>query len=108
MKETGRAKALGQDGVMVLAACDGNQLAWEMDEDDADSVLTYYVLKALKDSDVKRNSDGHVAVRELFEYVEPPVKTYVKKTFGVSRIRCWSIWPRTALWSSPDGPSCNR
>jgi uncharacterized caspase-like protein len=85
VKEAGRAKALGQDGVMVLAACDGNQLAWEMDEDDADSVLTYFVLKALKDTAIERNSDGHVAVKEVFEYVAPPVKSYVKKTFGVEQ-----------------------
>jgi hypothetical protein len=85
-KSLARAKAIGQAGVMVLAACEGNQLAWEMDDTDGEnSVLTYYALKGLKDSSVPRNGDGHVGVKELFDYSRTNIKDYVKKTFNADQ-----------------------
>jgi hypothetical protein len=85
-RELRRAKAIGQNGVMVLAACEGHQLAWEMaDGDGEDSVLTHYVLKGLKDASIGRNHDGHVAVKEIFSYVEQPIKSYVQTTFGAEQ-----------------------
>jgi hypothetical protein len=84
-KELRRAKALGQEGVMLLAACEGHQLAWEMEDEDGDSVLTYQVLKALKDPKADANGDGHITVGELFSYAKEPVKEYVQKTFGAEQ-----------------------
>jgi uncharacterized caspase-like protein len=81
VSELRRAKAIGQEGVMVLAACEGNQLAWEMSEEDQGSVLTYYVLKAIADPKADENGDGHLSVGEIFRYLKSPVEEYVRKTF---------------------------
>ena len=77
-------QAIGQTGVELLAACEGNQIAWEMPTEEG-SVLTYFVLQALADPKADRNGDERVSVGEVFHFTKRPIEDYVRKTFNTSQ-----------------------
>jgi len=92
--EINRAKAMGQTGTMLLAACQPSQLAWEMPSGQG-GVLSHHLLqligpvtaaeklqqaRAIKQADA--NADEKISLRELFEYVREPIQDYVKRTFN--------------------------
>lgn len=79
--EMRRTKDLGQQNTIVLAACQANQLAWEMPSAQQGSVLTHYVLKSLKDKASDKNGDGKLTVQEAFQYIQNDVESYVKDKF---------------------------
>jgi len=83
--ELGRAKALGQKGTIVLAACQENQLAWEMPGKDDGSVLTCYVLRAVADPQTDDNRDGHISIGEIYRHIKEPIEQYVRKTFSADQ-----------------------
>lgn len=82
--ELRRAKAIGQTGVELLAACEGNQIAWEMPTEEG-SVLTHFVLQALADPKTDRNGDERVSVGEVYQITKRPIEDYVRKTFNSSQ-----------------------
>jgi hypothetical protein len=83
--ELRRAKAIGQSGVELLAACAANQIAWEMPAEDQGSVLTYHVLKAIEDRNADLNGDKHVSVGEVYRFTKQPIEEYVRRTFSTEQ-----------------------
>jgi len=83
--ELQRTKDLGQPNTMVLAACQANQIAWEMPSENDGSVLTYYVLSAVRDRATDANGDGHVSLGEIYRVIKAPVEEYVRKTFEAAQ-----------------------
>jgi hypothetical protein len=83
--ELARTKDLGQQGTMVIAACEANQIAWEMPSADQGSVLTYNVLKSLAQPTADGNGDGELSLGEVFRFVREPVAEYVRKTFSAEQ-----------------------
>lgn len=80
-----RAKAVGQSGMMLLAACEATQLAWEMPTENSGSVLTHYMLKAIDDPATDANHDRHISLGELYQATKKPIEDYVKKTFSADQ-----------------------
>jgi uncharacterized caspase-like protein len=83
--ELAQAKAIGQSGVELLAACEGNQIAWEMPTDDDGSVLTYHVIRSLENPKADLNGDQHISVGEVYQYTKPSIEEYVRKTFSTEQ-----------------------
>ncbi|MCA9268507.1 MAG: caspase family protein [Planctomycetales bacterium] len=79
--EIKRTKDLGQQQTCVLAACQANQLAWEMPASQSGSVLTHYLLESLKDDSADANKDGNLTVQESYQFIQQKVETYVKDKF---------------------------
>jgi hypothetical protein len=79
--EIKRTKDLGQQNTVVLAACQANQLAWEMPADQKGSVLTHYLLESLKDPKSDADQNGDLTVQEAYQFVQKQVETYVKDKF---------------------------
>lgn len=79
--EVRRTKDLGQQNTIVLAACQANQLAWEMPPAQKGSVLTHYLLEALQDKKSDADQDGQLTVQEAYQYVQQKVEKYVKDKF---------------------------
>lgn len=93
--ELNRAKDLGQSGTMVLAACQPDQLAWEMPDNDRGSVLSYFILRligSVPESEESKqrielraadaNNDGKLTFGETFAATRLAVRDYVSSTFG--------------------------
>jgi uncharacterized caspase-like protein len=83
--EVRRAKDLGQQGTMVLAACEANQLAWEMPDDNEGSVLTYNILRSLTTASADQNRDGRLSIGEVYRFIQQPVQDYVRQTFSAEQ-----------------------
>ena len=83
--EMRRAKDLGQQGTIILAASQADQLAWEMPSADQGSVLTYHVLQSLTAKGCDVNNDGRLTFGEVFRFIEDPIKTYVLRTFQANQ-----------------------
>jgi uncharacterized caspase-like protein len=79
-----RAKDVGQQGTVLLAACEATQLAWEMPSDEG-SVLTSYVCRSLDDKTVDENGDGKISMGEMYRHVKKPVEDYVHSTFNADQ-----------------------
>lgn len=69
--ELRRAKDLGQKDTVVVAACQANQLAWEMLPPNKESVLTHYLVQAAN------NANGRLKVEDVFRSIEEDIKKYV-------------------------------
>jgi uncharacterized caspase-like protein len=84
--EMSRAKSVGQSGIAVLAACQANQLAWEMPSLDDGSVFTYHVLRTLREAAggvrIATDKDRILTLNELYRCVKAPVENYVWRTFS--------------------------
>jgi len=95
--EINRAKGIGQTGIVLLAACLPEQLAWEMPSGEG-SVLSHYLLQligsvpeaekpqqmaAVKQADA--NVDGKLSFGELYEAIKKPAEQYVDKTFSTKQ-----------------------
>jgi len=83
--ELARTKDLGQRGTMVIAACQANQIAWEMPTADQGSVLTYNLLRSLAQPAADANRDGKFSLGEVFRFVRGPVAEYVRQTFSAEQ-----------------------
>ena len=83
--ELARTKDLGQRGTMVVAACQANQIAWEMPSADQGSVLTYNLLRSLAQPAADANRDGKLSLGEAFRFVRGPVAEYVRQTFSAEQ-----------------------
>lgn len=68
-----RSKALGQDGLAVLASSTGNQLSWER-EDGKLSVMTHYLIEAIKDG--PRSMTHKDIKRPVKDAVEKYIRQY--------------------------------
>jgi hypothetical protein len=83
--EMKRAKDLGQRGTMIIAACQANQLAWEMPRPGEGGVFTYHLLQPLGSTEGAReadkNGDGRLSVGEWFRHAEKPVIDYVRDKY---------------------------
>ncbi len=79
--EMKRTKDLGQENTIVVAACQANQLAWEMPASQQGSVLTHYLIEALNDSKSDADQNGEVTMQEAYQYVQQKVEKYVKDKF---------------------------
>ena len=79
-----RAKDVGQQGTVLLAACEATQLAWEMPSDEG-SVLTSYIVRSLDDRSVDENGDGKISFGEMYRHVKKPVEDYVHSTFNADQ-----------------------
>jgi hypothetical protein len=80
-----RAKDIGQNNVVVLAACQANQLAWEIPDPSKGSVLTFYLIQSLTDEKADANGDGRLSVKESYEYCKNPVSEFVTRTFNAQQ-----------------------
>lgn len=83
--ELRRAKDLGQVGTMVLAACQANQLAWEMPAAGQGSVLTYNIIQSLDNPAADGNGDRKLSIGEVYRFIRTPVEEYVRKTFSADQ-----------------------
>ena len=79
--ELKRSKDLGQKNTVILAACQANQLAWEMPASQKGSVLTHYLIESLKDDAADVDRDGNLTIQESYGYVKQKVEKYVKDKF---------------------------
>ena len=73
-----RAKDVGQGNTVLLAACEANQLAWEMPDPSQGSVLTCHLLKFLGDATM---GNKRITLSDAHQAVGKPVKEFVQKTF---------------------------
>jgi len=79
--ELKRTKDLGQQNTVVVAACQANQLAWEMPAAQKGSVLTHYMIQSLDDDASDADQDGKLTVQESYGYVKQKVEQYVQEKF---------------------------
>ena len=73
-----RSKALGQNGLAVLASSSYNQLSWERDEGDL-SVLTYFLIKTIIEG------PRSITHKDLKPKVREAVDRYIGKTYPNTR-----------------------
>jgi chitodextrinase len=80
---------MGEEGVLVMAACHATEYA-QQDDALGHGVFTYYLLRGLGGADLAEsaeadvNDDGRVTVEELRAYVEREVPQYVRDVMGES------------------------
>jgi hypothetical protein len=82
---------------MVLAACEADQLAWEMPNPEKGSVLTYHILALIDPSEDREeqakaeaaadtNGDGKLSFGEVYQFVKDPIRKFVKESMDEDQI----------------------
>ena len=64
-------------GLITLMSCSENQFSYEM-KDKKQGAFTYYILKGLREGQVKPNDKGHITIQGLNEYVRLQVEEWSK------------------------------
>ncbi|MGI8978473.1 MAG: caspase family protein [Pirellulaceae bacterium] len=77
--EVKRAKDLGQKDTAIIAACQANQLAWEMLPPSQESVLTHYLVQAAG------KANGRLEIGAAFRLIEEDIKKYVKENISAEQ-----------------------
>lgn len=83
--EIKRSKDLGQTDTVVLAACQANQLAWEIPGADSGSVMTNFLLKAMRTREADKNNDNKLSVKESYDYIKSPISELVQTKFNAQQ-----------------------
>lgn len=68
----------------VLSASSGDQISSTYDQK-GHGLFTYFLLKGIKNKDVV-NSDGSLAIKDLFDYIKPQVERIARKHYNNEQI----------------------